>query len=266
MTAQAPVLELVQLSDTHLLAEAEGALLGLETHNSLRCVVDLVQQSCPHVDLVLATGDLSQDGSMASYQHLRQQLEVLAAPMRWCPGNHDVREAMQWVAADTELMSPITDLGAWRIVVLDSQLPGEVSGYLAIDQLNLLEQALAAAETRHCLVCFHHHPVAVGSRWMDDIGLRNASALFAVLERHSCVRAVLWGHVHQEFDQYYKGMRLLASPSTCVQFEPGQESFQLALKPPGFRWLRLYADGQLETGVQRVSGMEFPVDKGCTGY
>jgi len=262
----APVLELVQLSDTHLLAEAQGELLGLETRDSLRYVVDLVRQTRPRLDLVLATGDLSQDGSVASYQHLRRQLEPLGAPMRWCPGNHDVREAMHQVAGDTALMSPVTDLGIWRIIVLDSQAPGEVSGFLAADQLALLEQALAEAAERYCLICLHHHPVAMGSRWMDDIGLRNADALFEVLDRHACVKALLWGHVHQEFDRERKGARLLASPSTCVQFEPGQENFQLAMKAPGYRWLQLYADGRIETGVLRVTAVEFRVDEGVTGY
>lgn len=261
-----PTLELVQVSDTHLLAEAQGALLGLETRDSLHYVVELIRQTRPHLDLVLATGDLSQDGSVASYEHLRRQLGPLAAPMRWCPGNHDECEAMQQVAADTQLLAPVTDLGNWRIIVLDSQAPGEVSGYLAPTQLQLLEQALAEAPDRYALICMHHHPVAVGSRWMDDIGLRNAEALFEVLDRHPQVRALVWGHVHQEFDQKRKGARLLASPSTCVQFEPGQENFQLAMKAPGYRWLQLHADGQLDTGVLRVTGIEFSIDQNPEGY
>lgn len=259
-------LELVQLSDTHLLAEAEGALLGLETRNTLRCVVELITQNHPKLDLVLATGDLSQDGSQASYEHLHQQLQPLAAPMRWCPGNHDVPTAMQAVAGSTDLVTPVTDLGAWRIVLLDSQAEGQVSGHLSQAQLHILDQALQSAPERYALICLHHHPVAVGSRWMDDIGLQNAAELFEVLDRYTQVRALVWGHVHQEFDQMRKGVRLMASPSTCVQFEPGQERFQLASNAPGYRWLRLHADGSVETDVRRVQGINFQVDASQTGY
>ena len=57
---------LVQLSDSHLFGEADGALLGMNTRDSLQKVIDLVLAQQPQIDLVLATGDLSQDGSFAS--------------------------------------------------------------------------------------------------------------------------------------------------------------------------------------------------------
>ncbi|KTC63185.1 hypothetical protein AO262_22830 [Pseudomonas fluorescens ABAC62] len=47
-------------------------------------------------------------------------------------------------------------------------------------------------------------------------------------------------------------MRLLASPSTCIQFAPGSEDFKVSEQAPGYRWLRLHGDGRLETGVERV--------------
>jgi len=101
---------------------------------------------------------------------------------------------------------------------------------------------------------------------MEPIGLRNADELFAVLDAYPQVRAVLWGHIHQEFDQLRNGVRLLASPSTCVQFAPGSEEFQVDQEAPGYRWLRLHADGQLETGVSRVTGIPFEVDYSVKGY
>ncbi|MDO8698550.1 MAG: phosphodiesterase, partial [Pseudomonas sp.] len=112
----------------------------------------------------------------------------------------------------------------------------------------------------------HHHPVSIGCRWMEPIGLRNADELFAVLDAYPQVRGVLWGHIHQEFDQLRNGVRLLASPSTCVQFAPGSEEFQVDQEAPGYRWLRLHADGQLETGVSRVTGIPFEVDYSVKGY
>ena len=93
-----------------------------------------------------------------------------------------------------------------------------------------------------------------------------ARCLFAVLDRFEQVRAVLWGHVHQEIDQRRNGVRLIASPSTCIQFEPGSEDFKVGEQAPGYRWLRLLPDGGLDTGVERVTGFEFTVDYGSNGY
>lgn len=257
---------LIQLSDSHLFAEADGKLLGMDTRDSLEKVIEQVQAEQPEIDLVLATGDLSQDGTLASYQRFRDLISRLPAPSRWFPGNHDELPEMREACIGSQLLEPAIDLGNWRIILLDSSIPGAVPGYLADDQLELLEQLLREAPQRHHLISFHHHPVPIGCDWMDPIGLRNPDALFAVLARYPQAKALLWGHIHQEFDQVHSGLRLLASPSTCVQFAPGSQEFQVGSEAPGYRWLRLHADGQLETGVSRVTGIDFEVDYSVKGY
>ena len=265
LTAASSVL-LVQLSDSHLFAEADGKLLGMDTCDSLCRVIEQMQREQPSIDLILATGDLSQDGSPASYERFRTLTNELGAPVRWLAGNHDEVPPMQVACAGTSLLDPIFDLGAWRVILLDSSIPGAVPGFLADSQLELLERALREAPERHHLICLHHHPVSIGCKWMAPIGLRNPDALFAVLDRHPQARALLWGHIHQEFDQMRGNLRLLASPSTCVQFAPGSEEFQVGNEAPGYRWLRLHDDGRLETGVSRVTGITFEIDYSVKGY
>jgi Icc protein len=63
------------------------------------------------------------------------------------------------------------------------------------------------------------------------------------------VRAVVWGHVHQTFDALRGSVRLLATPSTCAQFQPGTHEFALDSLPPAYRTLQLRADGTLSTEV-----------------
>lgn len=257
---------LVQLSDSHLFAEADGALLGMTTRDSLTAVVDRVLAEQPQIDLVLATGDLSQDGTVESYQAFRQASERLDAPKRWLPGNHDELREMAIAAQQSDVLDPVIDIGNWRVTMLDSAVPGSVPGYLEDKQLQLLAQALSEAPQRHHLICLHHHPVPIGAAWMEPIGLRNPDALFSVLERFPQARALLWGHVHQEFDQMRDGLRLMASPSTCIQFAPNSEDFALDAKAPGYRWLRLFDDGHMETGVSRIDPDLFEVDLSGAGY
>lgn len=158
------------------------------------------------------------------------------------------------------------DVGEWRITLLNSAVSGSVPGYLADDQLQLLAQSLSEAPDRHHLVCLHHHPVSIDCAWMEPIGLRNPHALFDVLDRFPQVKAVLWGHIHQDFNSERNGVRLIASPSTCIQFKPRSEDFALDELAPGYRWLRLFDDGRLETGVSRVTGHQFKVDLAGEGY
>lgn len=256
----------VQLSDSHLFAEAHGQLLGMKTADSLKAVIDLVLAEQPAIDLVLATGDLSQDGTVASYQTFRESSELIQAPKRWLPGNHDELREMAIAAQQSDFLEPVVDVGNWRITMLDSAVPGSVPGYLEDKQLQLLAQSLSEAPQRHHLVCLHHHPVPIGAAWMELIGLRNPEALFAVLERFPQVKALLWGHVHQEFDQLRQGVRLMASPSTCIQFAPQSEDFKLDSRAPGYRWLRLHDDGQIETAVSRIAAGLFEADLSGAGY
>ena len=257
---------LVQLSDSHLFADASGTLMGMNTRDSLQKVIELVRLQQPRIDLIIASGDLSQDGALESYQLFRDLTRPLDAPARWIPGNHDEPRIMAEAAVQSALLESVVDVGNWRVTLLDSAVPGSVPGYLQDEQLQLLARSLSEAPERHHLVCFHHHPVSIGCAWMEPIGLRNPEALFAVLDRFPQVRAVLWGHVHQEVDLERNGVRLIASPSTCIQFEPGSDDFSVSDEAPGYRWLRLLPDGRVETGVERVSGFAFQIDHGSDGY
>jgi Icc protein len=99
------------------------------------------------------------------------------------------------------------------------------------------------------MVFVHHHPVAMASRWLDTVGMENADDFFRVLDAHPQVRAVGWGHVHQCFDTRRRGVRLLATPSTCAQFLPQANEFAVDARPPAYRRITLQPDGTLETEV-----------------
>ena len=60
MTAVSPLL-VAQITDTHLFAEVDRTWKGLSTAHTLKAVLDRLQQIKPPPDLLLLTGDLSQD-------------------------------------------------------------------------------------------------------------------------------------------------------------------------------------------------------------
>ncbi|WP_300521750.1 3',5'-cyclic-AMP phosphodiesterase [Alcanivorax sp.] len=268
MTQQLQPLRVVQLSDCHLFADTQGKLLGLNTQFSLDKVLELIRREQPSPDLILATGDLSQDASLESYQRLGEALSSFTAPVYWLEGNHDKPAPMlKALDCDRERMSPcVLEIGNWTIVMLDSTIPGEVPGDLFDEDLKFLDDALAAANGEHLMVCLHHHPVPMECAWLDTQVVGSAEQFFAVIDRHPRVRAIIWGHVHQEYDEQRNGVRLLAVPSTCVQFKPKSEDFAVDDSNPGYRWLDLYPDGRIDTAVSRVEGITFDVDFSVKGY
>ncbi len=80
-------------------------------------------------------------------------------------------------------------------------------------------------------------------------GSRTPTEFLELLDAHPQVRAISWGHVHQSLDTRRRGVRLLATPSTCVQFLPLSDQFALDRRPPAYRRLTLHADGTLDTEV-----------------
>jgi len=259
-------LRLLQITDTHLNGPEEGHLLGMKTLHSMNCVLDIVRSERPSVDAFLVTGDLSQDGSVTAYRHLHHALTPFACPVFWLEGNHDNPDAMQQVAAGTEHLERIIRTPHWQIIMLNSQVEGAVYGRLAQDQLALLEQALKEQPDLHTLITFHHHPLNMGSEWIDRIGVKNADEFHTLIRDYPQVKCVLWGHVHQESDQMINGVRYLSTPSTCVQFTPQSEDFSVDCRAPGYRWLDLQADGSIDTGVSRVEDIEFEIDYSVKGY
>ncbi len=257
---------LVQITDPHLHASAEGTLLGMNTENSLKLVVERVLSEVPTIDLILATGDIAQDSSVQAYKNFLSFLAPLNAPMRWIPGNHDSREHMAEAVAGLDHAESIVELGNWVVILLDSIVPERVYGNLADDQLNLLSNALTKYADKHVLVTFHHHPTSMGSRWIDQIGVRNREALANIIDQHSNVRAVICGHVHQESDQEINGVRFISTPSTCVQFKPKSQDFGIDSLGPGYRKLVLNPDGSFETNVSRIEGVDFEIDYSQKGY
>ncbi|GGD00652.1 3',5'-cyclic-AMP phosphodiesterase [Halopseudomonas salina] len=263
---QSDTICIVQLTDSHLYADPDADLLGLDTHASLRAVVDLVRDEVPQMDLVLATGDIAQDGNERAYHRFIEIVDALPAPCCWIPGNHDDAAVMARIGADSGLTQEWVDAGNWRIVLLDSSIPGTVAGHLAAQQLSILQQAIDSAGERFVMVCLHHHPVPIGCDWMDPLGLLNANDLWARLHTHKNVKVVLWGHIHQELDQQLEGIRLLATPSTCVQFASHSSDFATDTQAPGYRTLMLLPDGQVETSVSRLESGRFLPDPGAVGY
>lgn len=248
------VLQLVQFTDPHLFADPAGRLRGVPTLPSLQATLAAAQVDIAASHAILATGDLVQDDP-GGYAHFRAAFGALGRPVLCIPGNHDDVPAMQAALATAPFqIGGLHDAGHWRIMLLDSTVAGHTGGHLDDAELARLLQGLRSAGDRHVLVCLHHHPAPLHSRWLDQVGLANGSELLALLHDFPNARAVVFGHVHQACDMDLRGLRLIATPSTCSQFKPHTDEFAIDTRPPAWRVLRLHADGRIETRLNWLEG------------
>lgn len=243
-------LTVLQLTDCHLLEGDDAQVFGLNTQETFNWVTDLLQQQFPNPDLIIATGDIAEDGSAGAYKKFVHKVLKLSQKVAWLPGNHDVLNTMREV--DASLGVKVIEVSDWKILLLDSHIEGKVEGYLARAELDFLETELLRDTERPVLIGVHHPPMEIEATYLNPHRIGNADDFFTVIDRFTNIKGIFFGHIHQLIDQHRSNVRLLASPSTCHQFSPHGDSFAFDDLPPGYRWFELFAGGRFETGVVRI--------------
>lgn len=195
----------------------------------------------------MITGDLIQDHSKEAYERFRELLLPLKLRVHCVPGNHDVRELMRPVCSRPPFSYCAKEsVGDWLIVGLDSCITGDAGGEISDDEFARLDTIIEDSPAPNILVNLHHPPVPMGSAWLDTVTLRNGEQLLERLASYGRVRLVIFGHVHQPYDAEHNGIRIIGTPSTCRQFRPGSDEFDVDERSPAYRRLTLSQDGSFE--------------------
>ena len=256
---------LIQITDCHLGSTPGEELLGLDTDQSLCDVLDSIKRY-EKPDMILCTGDISNDAGVKSYERFVEIINDYfpSAPLAWLPGNHD--DPMNMDQVPKMPIAAHTIANGWNLILLDSRIPMEEGGALEQYELDRLDRELSNHPDAPTIVFLHHQPVPVGSEWIDQYVVKNANAFFKVIDKYDNVRAISWGHVHQEFNSHRKGVALMSTPSTCVQFTPKSKQFQVDSIMPGYRSYKLYDNGCFNTRVVRVEEKVYAINFASTGY
>lgn len=235
---------IIQISDMHVKAPGELYKEKVDTHAFMARAVEHIQGFDPLPDVILATGDLADQGGGREYAALRDLLAPLEMPVYMIPGNHDDRRLMietfgdahTYLPSDDGLIHYAIEDHSIRIVALDSLISGEVCGIVDQSQREWLDATLAERPDIPTIVMLHHPPVHTGVPWLDRFGLREADALGDVIERHPQILRVLSGHDHRPIQALWRGTLAITAPSTAHQFfmtfdpdSPGH----WGMEPPG---------------------------------
>ena len=259
-------LSVAQVTDIHLFADESQALLGIPTTHSFEAVIERLKQINSEIDLLLVTGDLSGDGTPGSYENLQDLFNQLQIPTYWLPGDQDCAIAMEeYLNLGLVSRRKCFERGGWNFILLNSSIPDQVHGFLSSKTLSWLEQQLEVIGESPTLLALHHPPFPVNSTWLDNTNLQNPEELFQILDRYPQVKLVLFGHIHQEFQQQRGNVSYLGTPSTCIQYRPKSPSLTIDSKSPGFRLLKLYPNGAWESSVEWVDYYN-PLDIPAMGY
>ena len=255
---------LCQISDPHIVPEGALAYGRVDTGRMLqRCVHKIL--ALPRLpDVVVATGDLTDDGTVEEYQRLAKLLAPLPMPIYLVAGNHDDPGALRRVfpkhtdlaGVNGFLQYAVDDFDV-RLVVLDTTVPGEPGGQLCAQRLRWLDRTLQESD-RPTIIAQHHPPFATGLSIMDRMGLADPEAEAAVVARHAHVQCIISGHFHRTIQARFAGTVASVCPSTAHQLvldlTPGAD-VGFTLEPSGFQ-LHLWNGKQVVTHTTPVD--DFP--------
>lgn len=245
----------MHVTDPHLFADPELGLRGAVTWKSLQRVLNHIQATDWPADFVAVTGDLIQDDSSAAYERFCEQFSSLNLPIHCIPGNHDIRELMEKALQRPSFhYCETVHLGGWTIVGLDSCLSGTAEGEVSQGELERLRSILDETKDGYVLVCLHHPPLPVGSKWLDSVGLNNGDEFLDLIGQYKQVRGAIFGHVHQAVDETRSGIRIIGTPSTCRQFKVNSDKFAVDDSPPAYRRLSLLHDGSIDDELIWLEG------------
>lgn len=238
-------MKIIQLSDPHL-ARPGQRVGGRDPEAGLARAIADINLRHADADLVVISGDLSDDGSPESYATLERLLAALLPPVRLTLGNHDDRPAFlarfPGLACDSGHVQSMTALGETRVILLDTLEEGEVGGRLCEKRLEWLEARLAEAAASDVALFLHHPPMPIGLPAPDACRLEpgSAEALARLCARHGRVRHLSAGHVHRPSAGQWQGLSVSTVRSTCQQTALLFENrFATADEAPGYGILLL---------------------------
>ncbi len=254
----------VQITDLHILADDNASLSGVKPFHSLSKVINAIKSLSPAPRLVIASGDLTDDGSPQAYQHLRQLLLELPCAVYVMTGNHDETAVMRTeLPGDNIFYQRQVDCENWKLLLVDSKLPGSSFGFVSDDEFAWLDEQINNAIDRPILLAMHHTPLRLCAS--PSCQVKNAESFLSKIKSFPQVKCLIAGHTHNEVEEAYGDLRVMTTPSTMVQVTHNQNEacssndefwhfHEADTSRHGYRIVDLNKDGTFESQVSWVAG------------
>ncbi|MGB0937652.1 MAG: metallophosphoesterase [Colwellia sp.] len=257
---------IAQISDPHLFECTEQCHHGANVYHNLTKVIESISIK-DEIDLIIFTGDLTQDHTENSYQRFVEIFTDIAKkstnfslPVFFIPGNHDEDALLKRYLNKVPFYSDKTiNWHNWQIQLLNSK-SSTPSGLVSDNEILRLKESITQAA--HQLLFMHHHPIDVGY-FIDKHGLINKERFWQEIsllniEQNPGVKAIACGHVHgaMDFPAFSQNnsqcTRVLTCPATSIQFDQTKDHVAALPQSGGYRLITLHQSGDIKTKVLYV--------------
>jgi len=219
----------LHLSDLHLPSSETETSHGVSPCQRFEHVIDSIDRLEYPPSFAIITGDLSQSGTIESYELVRRYTERLnekGIRTMLAMGNNDDRENYRQLFRKRPSKGSIyytEENGELRIIVLDSLYTGSRKGRFEGEQLDWLHEVLKKDPERSTIIAFHH-PIFTSPHKEADGRLFDNSQRYEFYRVVSMgnVLAVLYGHLHHN-----QVTRARQAGSTLTELNFNEEEYWL---------------------------------------
>lgn len=255
---------LIQISDCHVVSAPKLVSGRLDTRLLLARAVDRISadlEKIGPVDGVVVTGDISDDGSIDSYETFLSVMEPIGVPVFLIPGNHDKRESMfevfgAPVQGQSEKFQWVRRFDDMQLIGLDTVVPKSGGGAIDAVTLDFLSETLSESPEVPTLIALHHPPFNSGVGFMDAIGLRGFDELREALGQSRAEIRLICGHLHMLVAASLGQHIAISSPATCSSFDTDYRDVApvgFTTRPGGYM-IHEWCDGFRSTCIPLVDG------------
>jgi len=174
-------------------------------------------------DVLILTGDLTDEHWQEGYKQIADRLNQQNYPSLILPGNSDDRCLMRSVwdenkwahDAQGETLHLIHNSGDIRLIGLDSTIDNKDYGSVT-DHLEWLDNQLSDAGSPPSLLFLHHHVFASGIPTLDETMCRGITEMENLIRRAPArLLAISTGHVHRPIAGTLAGIPAYICGSVC---------------------------------------------------
>lgn len=231
-------MKIIHMSDLHLTGDG-GPVWGEDSRRKFLFTIEAIGK-IKNIDLVVVSGDISDDGSLSSYVFADQVFAKLNIPTYWCVGNHDNIDTISTIFQPS--FCHIVDqtlINGWRLyfvnsVALDADNPqsNRSRGVVTTQTRKCLNKQLSL-HSEPSIIILHHPPLEIDG-WQDDKILKDRETFRAMLNKHENVKIVLSGHVHIFSKKSDKGILYSTASSVAFAFSSELPKFTIEHGHEGF--------------------------------
>lgn len=255
---------IAQITDTHVGYDADA---GENEFNFVRFreVLEHLRSQSVQPDLLILSGDITDNGQSDCYGRVRDLLAACPFPVHVIPGNHDNREELLRIFPDSPTADGFVqyaiEVDDLRILCLDTFEPGRHGGAFCEIRARWLASELAAYPDRPTVLFMHHPPVVAGIDWMDP---RPQEAWFKrfhdTVAGQRQIVAIQAGHLHRPLHASVEGIPISVTPAVApavsldlaaIDAEKADERAIVEAEPP-FYSLHLWRGGTFVSHFQPV--------------